>query len=417
MTDRDVQPTDPHEPPDAPPPPPPAPAPSPRRRRPSRGRAYLIGIVVVALAAAACGQALYTRATSHPLVPALADAPAEVTCVTVEQGSYQPVTRYVGTIEPWLEASIGPQLTAAYVTDVRVRPGASILRGEVVATLDCRASRASAQAVRDEALAVAAQERALARQADRTSALLEGGFVAANEVDLRAASSEEQHMRRVATEAQASRSSLFVDDCTLRAPFDGEIELRSADPGAFVGPGSVVVGMVDRSRVRVVADVPETDLEAVAPDRDVDVHVLSTGQTLHARVTRRAPSADPVSRTVRIEIDLPNDERAMPVRTTAEVLVTARRGVDAITVPVTAARIVGSRARVWVVDGDRAHPRTLPVVGESADRVYLAPTLPPGSLVVLEGREALTDGTLVHVGRVLPASTPGAGPGDEGGAG
>ena len=153
----------------------------PARRPKKTGRWYALGVIVCTLVAAACGQALYTHTTSRPLVPGLADAPAEVTCVTAERATYQPVTRYVGTIEPWLEASIGPQLTSAYVTDVRVRPGALVARGEVVATLDCRESRASAQIVRDEAQAQGAQERALARQSERTTALLEGGFVAAND--------------------------------------------------------------------------------------------------------------------------------------------------------------------------------------------------------------------------------------------
>ena len=378
----------------------------PARKPKKTGRWYALGVIVSTLVAAACSEALYVRETSRPLLPGLADAPAEVTCVTAEHATYQPVTRYVGTIEPWLEASIGPQLTSAYVTDVRVRPGAIVAEGEIVATLDCRESRASAQAVHDEAQAVAAQERALARQAERTSALLEGGFVAANEVDMRAASSEEQHMHRVATEAQASRTSLFVTDCTLRSPFDGEVDVRSADPGAFVGPGSIVVGVVDRSHVRIVADIPETALEEVAPGRQVDVHVIATDVTVHATVTRRAPAADPVSRTVRIEIDLPNEDHSMPVRTTAEILVTASRGIDSLSLPLTAGRIVGARAGVWIVESNVAHPRTLRVLGESGDRLFVMPTIPAGSLVVLEGREALGDGVTVHVGRTVPSTPP-----------
>lgn len=214
-------------------------------------------------------------------------------------------------------------------------------------------------------------------------------------------------MHRVATEAEASRTALHVSDCNLRAPFDGEVEARNADPGAFVGPGDVVVGLVDRARVRVVADVPETSLGEVAVGREVAVHILSTGAQLTATVTRRAPAADPVSRTVRIEIDLPNDDHSIPVRTTAEILVTASEGQESISLPLTAARIVGARARVWVVDGEVAHPRTLRVIGEAGDRVYLAPQITEGTLVVLEGREALGDGSRVHVGRRVGSDSAG----------
>jgi RND family efflux transporter MFP subunit len=382
---------------------------APRFRRRS-GRAYAVSVIVATLVIAVLGQWLYARAMSAAPVAPLADAPVEVTAIEAVRAEYRPVARYVGEIEPWLEASIGPQLTSAYVTEVRVRPGDVVTHGDVVATLDCRESRASAAATRDEALAVAAQERALARQAERTSALLDAGFVAANEVDLRAASSEERLHTHAAREAQASRSSLFVGDCTLRAPFDAEIETRDVDPGAFVGPGTVVLRVVDRSRVRVIADIPETALAEVAPGREVDLHVIASDTTLHTTVTRRAPAADPVSRTVRIEIDVPNDDRAMPVRTTAEILVTASRGVDAIALPLVAATIVGARARVWIVDEGIARRRTLRVVGESGARVYVRPEIAPGTILVVEGREALDEGMRVHLGRMLEAAAPAGDP-------
>jgi RND family efflux transporter MFP subunit len=390
--------------PEAPTSAPEAPPPPTRGRAASRGRAYAIGVVVLTLVAAAAGQMLYHHATSQPLVDPLADLPAEVTCVSAEAASYRPTARYVGTIEPWLEASIGPQLTSAYVTDVRVRPGAVVARGDILATLDCRESRATASVSREEALAVAAQEQALTRQAERTRALLDAGFVALNQVDQQTASSEERRAQRVAREAEASRSSLFVSDCTLRAPFDGEVDVRSADPGAFVGPGSVVVGVVDRSMVRIVADIPETALDEVAPGRPLDVHILATDATVHATVTRRAPAADPVSRTIRIEIDLPNDDHSMPVRTTAEILVTASEGISSISLPLTAAIVVGARARVWVIEDEVAHPRTLRVIGEEGDHVFVQPQIAAGTTVVVEGREALDDGTRVHVGRAATST-------------
>ena len=62
-------------------------------------------------------------------------------------GSYQPSRVYVGTLEAWLTASIGPQLVSAYVDTVLVRPGAVVKRGEVLATLDCRDASAASQGV------------------------------------------------------------------------------------------------------------------------------------------------------------------------------------------------------------------------------------------------------------------------------
>ena len=58
---------------------------------------------------------------------------------------FRPSRTYVGTMEAWLSASIGPQLVSAYVDTVLVRPGAVVKRGEVLATLDCRDASAASQ--------------------------------------------------------------------------------------------------------------------------------------------------------------------------------------------------------------------------------------------------------------------------------
>ena len=115
------------------------------------------------------------------------------------------------------------------------------------------------------------------------------------------------------------RATLEVNDCVLRAPFDGEIAARSVDPGAFVRPGDAVATLVDRSTVRVVAEVPEADFDVV---RAGDAGARSTRWrptgSCAATIARRSPAADPSTRTVHLEIDVPDPDRALPVGTTAE---------------------------------------------------------------------------------------------------
>src|SRR5690349_12818826 len=79
------------------------------------------------------GGMLYTRNTSSTNKIALAQSAKRVTAVAAVTEPYQPTRRYVGTIEPWVQAKVGPQLVSAYVSTVLVRPGASVKRGEVIA--------------------------------------------------------------------------------------------------------------------------------------------------------------------------------------------------------------------------------------------------------------------------------------------
>ena len=77
--------------------------------------------VVVALGALAL---VVRRAESKVDRTALADDARPVTVIVAEGARYRPSRGYVGTLEPWLAASVGPQRVAAYVDAVLVRRAA-----------------------------------------------------------------------------------------------------------------------------------------------------------------------------------------------------------------------------------------------------------------------------------------------------
>jgi hypothetical protein len=67
-----------------------------------------------------------------------------------------------------------------------------------------------------------------------------------------------------------------------------------------------------------------------------------------------------------------------------------------------AASITGDKAALFVVDGDVAHRKTFPILGEEGGSLYLDPSLAPGSRVVTEGRSLLNDGDHVAPKEVAP---------------
>lgn len=341
------------------------------------------------------GILLLHRAESADNKISLSSAPKPVTVIAARDASFRASRSYVGTLEAWVRAAVGPQLVSGYVDTVLVRPGALVKKGEVLATLDCRNASATSQAVSMQARALEAQQTAIAHEAARVQGLLDGGFVSANEAEQKTAQSASQQAQLLATKAKLVGTALEVSDCVLRSPFDGEIATRSIDPGAFVRPGASIVTVVDRAIVRITGDAPEVDFDVVSPGTDVKIRVLSTGKELIGKVARRAPAADDATRTVRFEIDVPNQDRSIPVGTTGELRIDVGDPVPAVEVPLLAASVRGSKASVFVIENGAAHTRVVPLLGERAGKVYLAPTLKPGSLVVTEGRALLNDGDKV----------------------
>jgi RND family efflux transporter MFP subunit len=327
---------------------------------------------------------------------ALESRPKGVTVVVARAASYRPSRRYVGTILPWIEARVGPQLISAYVDTVLVRPGDIVKRGQVIATLDCRNASAASQAVAMQARAVQTEQEAIAHESARVAELKEGGFASPNEIERRAADSASKEAQLMETQARMQRATLEVGDCILRAPFAGEIAARSVDPGAFVHPGTAVATLVDRTTVRVVADVPEADFDAVGAGTPVEIRALATGRDLRAPIARRSPAADLATRTIHIEIDVPDPRRSLPVGTTAELGIGVGEPAPATEIPLVAAAVRGSKATVFVIQGQTARKRVYAVKGERGGSLFVDPARGGGEHVVTEGRALLQDGDRVE---------------------
>ncbi len=340
---------------------------------------------------------LHTRARQQTNQVALSSQPKGVTVIAAAFAKYRPSRRYVGTVAPWLEARIGPQLTSAYVDTVLVRPGDRVQRAQVLATLDCRNASEQSRALAMQARALHATQEALAKETGRVSGLLEGGYVSPNEVDRRVADSASKQAELLAANARLARASLEVDDCVLRAPFDGEVADRFLDPGAFARPGSPVLSVVDREQVRIVLDVPETDCAVVEPGSEAKIRFLALGTTMVGKIARRAPAADSATRTIHAEIDLLDAQRKLPVGTTAELTLSVGEAVDASELPLRAASIRGDQATLFVLAGDIAHKRKVPVLGEALGSLFVPKqALAQGELVVTEGRALLSEGDRVQ---------------------
>ncbi|HEX4459182.1 MAG TPA: efflux RND transporter periplasmic adaptor subunit [Polyangia bacterium] len=365
---------------------------------PQKTRRVSLVIAGCAAGALAVSFGMLLRAESRVSKTALVDKPRPVSIVTAKADRYRSARHYVGTLRPWIEANVGPQFISVYVDTVLVRPGAKVKRGEVLATLDCRNANTASAAVKSQAHAIEARQKALADESERQSKLLGGGFASANEVEQSLAQTAAESAQLDAQKAQLAHTSLEVNDCILRAPFDGEVGDRYFDPGAFVRPGTAIVSVVDRTTVRFVADVPESDFDVVAPETPVHIRVDATRKELDGVIARRAPRADADARTVRFEVDLPNPGQAIPVDTTGEVSIGVGEPRDVTAIPLDAAKVVNDKATVFVVDGDVAHARTVPQLGETGGTLYVDRQLPPGARVVTEGRALLRDGDRVAPG-------------------
>ncbi len=390
---------------------PPAISPSDALPRPKWFVPAVIGCGVVAVFAA--GAYLYRSAAARTNDVALDAEPKIVTVVEATSSSFRASRRYIATVDPWLEARIGPQLVSkGYVDTVAAfRPGAVVKKGR--SRRDARLQDGVGASCQSVAMDPGARSRrkqeAISKEADRRQNSSREG-IRITERRRRKKLAEERPSptgRHPRDEGEALLgTSLEVDDCILRAPFDGEVATRSADPGAFVRPGGAIIStIVQRDTVRVSSDVPEVENALVAPDTKLHVHFLAIDRTVDAPVARRSPNADATLRTIHVEADIPDPERTLPVGTTAEVTVDVGAPVPAAALPLSAVSIRGDHANLFVIEGGIAKKMSVKVLGEATDRVYVDPSI-AGKKVVSEGRALLADGDHVKASEAEADARP-----------
>lgn len=99
----------------------------------------------------------------------------------------------------------------------------------------------------------------------------------------------------------------------LKAPFDGVVSARGADPGAFaqdaaVVPGAMALMTIERTDIVTISmAVPEPYIAQVTPETEAEIRMDALpGTVIRAKVTRMAPSLRASDRTLRVEVDLFN---------------------------------------------------------------------------------------------------------------
>jgi len=207
----------------------------------------------------------------------------------------------------------------------------------------------------------------------------------------------------------------MLDYTKVRAPYNGIITARFVDPGALIQAATSsatqavpLLTVMDTSILRFYVNVPQEDTPYVKKGTSVAIVLKGIGgKTLEATVTRSTMSLDPGTRTMLVEIDVPNPGHALAPGMYAEVILTLRQHRDALVVPPAALVADNSSKAVFVIEQGVA--RKVPIKTDIDDGVWveIASGLTGSEDVVVVGKSRLTDGVPAKASPYsLPAGKP-----------
>ena len=273
---------------------------NPRRRSPAL---YFFGALLVV--AAVIGTGYYIRNGTTALASARAAMEADaargprVVVATVTQGPQIRTIQLLGDAKPYSTATLFAKVSG-YLKSVSVDKGDTVTGGQIIAEIESAELESqfqSAQADLDNKLKLAVRARELLRGGNTAQQTAEQA-----ETNLRMA---QESVRNLGTMRSYQ---------VLRAPFDGTVVARFADPGALMQAATTnqasslpVLQLADNTRLRIGAYVEQRDVSAIHVGDEADIVDASNPERKRkAKISRTAGTLDPRTRTLFIEIDLDN---------------------------------------------------------------------------------------------------------------
>lgn len=307
------------------------------------------------------------------------------------------------TLQAYIESPIYAR-TSGYLAHWYKDIGSRVQKGELLAdieTPEVDQELMQARAARNQA---EAQLNLAKTSAERWEALRKMDVVAQQETDERSSNYAQAKAALASAAANVRRLEQVESFKHVHAPFYGVITKRNTDIGALINAGNSGTNqelfvMAQINPIRVYVDVPEIDAPAVRARLTATIELPAfPTRSFSGNVVRTANAIDPVTRTLRTEIDVPNRDGQLLPGSYAQVRFEVKVAAVRISVPVNALlfRAEGPRAAVIGNDG-KVHLKAVVIGRDYGTDVEILSGLDPSANIVLNPSDSLEDGQTVHV--------------------
>lgn len=387
---------------------------------------FLAGLVVVAGALVALG-AVPRAAQRRDIVEtneAIRALGKRVTYVAAVLATPTRTLTLPASLRPNADADLRAQATG-FVRERKVDIGDAVAAGDVLAVLDvplvdeqwnsAKAALTEAEAARE----VLSRNLDLARTTlERWQSVETPGAVSKQEIDERSSAYESARASLAAGEAAISSRKADVqrfesnrDFARIVAPFAGTITARNVELGDYVngaGSGEPLFRIADTRTLRAYVDVPQTFAPGVVVGGAARITLRERpGLVVQGIIARTSGALDERTRTLRVEISVPNEANVLLAGSYAQVEMDLVRDTSTILVPGSALLVRAEGTRVAVIDAaNTLHYRTVRIGRDLGSQVEIIDGVAAGENVVVNMADELPDGSQVEGVALPPVVAP-----------
>lgn len=301
-----------------------------------------------------------------------------VRTITAEQRATDLTIR--GRTEAVRKVEVKAEVAGA-VAGIRVQKGQLVKRGDILCELNVEARAAQLKMAQ-----ATARQRQIEYEGSKS--LQAKGFRSETAVAQALAAYE-------GAKAEVERMEKQFENTKIRAPFDGVVDNRMVEVGDYMVPGTTCALVVDLHPMLVIGQVSENEV-ALIKIGDRGWAKLVTGERAEGRLRFVAQSADPATRTFRVELEVPNDASTIRDGVTAEIHVTTRtvmaHRISPAILGLDDRGIVGVRI---IESGNRVRFVPVIIISDSAEGMWVS-GLPPTVTIITVGQEYVVNGQVVN---------------------
>ncbi len=307
--------------------------------------------------------------------------PAPVTVTQVRRGMAAEIVYATGSVEPETWTRVTPLVRGRIVERCRCE-GKAVKAGDLLARLDDKEALATLNDLR-------ALEQFAKQEFDRQKELL-ARKVTTSQAYQRA----ESELLRV--QAQIAAQTQRLDYYRLTAPMDGIVLKEDGEVGDMIDPGTILYRVGLPKPMWVVAEVNEEDIPRVKLGQKALLRTDAfANQPLSGYVKQMTPAGDPVAKTFRVRIGLP-DDTPLHVGMSVEANIVTREKDNVVLAPANAVR----NNAVFVVNDNHARLRKVEVGLRGTRFVEIVSGLSENEWVIAPATTNIKDGERV---RIAPA--------------
>ena len=353
-----------------------------------------LSLAALAVSMAACRK---TDAAATPgKTETMLVGPENVTVVRSELiRSGPPVS---GSLQPERQATIRAEMSGS-VVQTYAEAGQRVSRGQALAQIDAAVLRDQALSARSAVTTAQSSYEIARRELTRNEALEKAGAIAERDLERARNTLLGAQGQLATTRAQLANVNKQLDRASVQAPFAGVVSQRQVNAGDVVSPGTALFTVVDPGSMQLEASVPAEALGQVRIGMPIDFKVTGyAARTFTGRITRVNPTADPVTRQVKIVAAIPNSGNTLVGGLFAEGRVSSETR-TAPMVPLAAVDERGLRPSVVRLRNGRIEKVevALGIRDAAAETVEITSGLAAGDTLLLGTARGISPGTPVRV--------------------